>query len=193
MATGNCLTLLRVLIPCFSFVTALIIASPITQSRADPFEGPSFRRGVWHFVRTVDLVLHKKTKQRLLQRELTQCVDPTHAMIATFASPSVGNCVSAKAKKSNNSYTFSNRCDFMGPVSTVITVHSDEAYNELNEATAGLLKSELVVARRIGDCQEGPDNPKGTSVSSQSGGNIAKSQELPRPARSFAVVLPQPR
>ena len=192
MPTGDCLTHLRVLIPCLSFVTALIIASPITQTRADPFEGPSFRRGMWHFVRTVDL-LHEKTKQRLLRRELTQCVDPTHAMIATFASPSVGNCVSAKAQKFDSSYLFSNRCDFMGPVSTVITVHSDEAYTELNEATVGLLKSELVVARRIGDCQEGPENPKETSVSSQSGGNIAKSQDLPRPAKSFAVVLPQPR
>ncbi len=168
MSTGDCLTHLRVLIPCFSFVTALIVASPITPSRADPFEGPSFRRGMWHFVRTVDLILHKKTKQRLAQRELTQCVDPTHAMIATFASPSVGNCVSAKAQKFDNNYLFSNRCDFMGPVSTVITVHSDEAYTELNEATVGLAKSELVVARRIGDCQEGPESPEATSVSPQS-------------------------
>ena len=172
MSTGDCLTHLRVLIPCFSFVTALIVASPVTPSRADPFEGPSFRRGMWHFVRTVDLVLHKKAKQRLVKRELTQCVDPTLAMIATFSSPSVGSCVSAKAQKFDNSYLFSNRCDFMGPVSTVITVHSDEAYTELNEATAGLPKSELVVARRIGDCVEGPEIPRETSVPLQSGGNI---------------------
>lgn len=167
MAAGNCLT---ISLRCFFFVTALIVAGPITQSRAEtsskaePFEGPSFRKGMWHFVRTIDLVLHKKGTQRLIERELTRCVDPTHAMMATFASPSVGNCVSAKPERANNKYTFSNRCDFMGPVSTVITVHSEEAYTELNEATAGLPKTELVVARRIGDCQDGPQSPKGSSL-----------------------------
>jgi hypothetical protein len=76
-------------------------------------------------------------------------------MRATFASPSVGNCVSANPEKSDNQYTFSNRCDYMGPVSTVITVHSDEAYTEVNELSVGNHpKVESVIAKRIGDCQE---------------------------------------
>ena len=73
--------------------------------------------------------------------------------------------MSAKPEKANNKYKFSNRCDFMGPVSTVITVHSKEAYTELNEATAGLPKSELIVARRIGDCEDGLQSPKRPSLS----------------------------
>ena len=98
---------------------------------------------------------------------MTRCVDPTVAMKATFSSPSVGNCVSAKPEKSDNKYTFSNRCDYMGPVSTVITVHSDESYEEVNELTVGKHpRSELVVAKRVGDCQEDAQSSGGPSVSS---------------------------
>ncbi|WP_245283699.1 DUF3617 family protein [Bradyrhizobium sp. URHD0069] len=120
---------------------------------------------MWHFVRTLDLFAHRKTKHRLLERELTACVDPTQAMKATFSSPSVGNCVSAKPEKTDNKYTFSNRCDYMGPVSTVITVHSDESYTEVNELNVGKLpRTELVVARRIGDCQDDTQKSGGSSV-----------------------------
>src|SRR3954470_5038164 len=144
------------------FIIAMMMAGPVSsQARAEGgFDGPSFRKGMWHFVRTLELVAHRKTKHRLQEREMTRCVDPTVAMKATFASPSVGSCVSAKAEKSDNKYTFANRCDFMGPVSTVITVHSDESYTELNEITVGKLpRQELVVAKRLGDCTEDPQRP----------------------------------
>jgi len=146
----------RVRLRYFCLAIALFAVGPLSsQAKAEGFEGPSFRKGMWHFVRTLDLVVHRKTKQRLQEREMTRCVDPTVAMKATFASPSVGNCVSAKPEKSDNKYTFSNRCDYMGPVSTVITVHSDESYTEVNELTVGKLpRTELVVAKRVGDCQE---------------------------------------
>ena len=142
---------------CLCVLVSLIMAAAISSpaSAQDGSEAPSFRKGLWHFVRTLDLVAHRKNKHRVLEREATRCVDPTVAMKATFASPSVGNCVSAKPEKSDNKYTFSNRCDYMGPVSTVITVHSDESYEEVNELTVGKLpRSELVVAHRVGDCQE---------------------------------------
>src|SRR6266700_3885375 len=140
----------------FCLAIALFAVGPlISQARAEGFEGPSFRKGLWHFVRTLDLVAHRKNKHRVLEREATRCVDPTVAMKATFASPSVGNCVSAKPEKSDNKYIFSNRCDYMGPVSTVITVHSDDSYTEVNELTVGKLpRVESVVAHRVGDCQE---------------------------------------
>jgi hypothetical protein len=140
----------------FCLAIALFTVGPLSsQAKAEGFEGPSFRKGLWHFVRTLDLVVHRQTKQRLQEREATRCVDPTISMKATFASPSVGNCVSARPEKSDNKYTFSNRCDYMGPVSTVITVHSDESYTEVNELTVGKLpRTELVIAHRVGDCQE---------------------------------------
>lgn len=146
----------KISLRCFCALVALMVLGPLSsQAKAEEFEGPSFRKGMWHFVRTLDLIVHRKSKQRLLEREMTRCVDPTQAMKATFSSPSVGNCVSARPEKSDNKYTFSNRCDYMGPVSTVITVFSDESYTEVNELNVGKLpRTELVVAHRVGDCQD---------------------------------------
>ena len=141
-----------------SLVIALTISAPLLSSQAfaeEGFGGPSFRKGLWKFVRTLEIVSHSNGRQKLLEREMTRCVDPTMAMKATFASAPVGNCHSSKPEKVNNRYIFSNRCDYMGPVSTVITVHSDEAYTEVNEITVGQLpRKDLVIAKRIGDCQE---------------------------------------
>ena len=155
----------RVRLRYFWLAIALVAVGPLSsQAKADEFGGPSFRKGMWHFVRTLDLV-HQKSRQRLLEREMTRCVDPTVAMKATFSSPSVGNCVSARPEKSNNKYTFSNRCDYMGPVSTVITVHSDESYTEVNELSVGKFpRTELVIAKRVGDCQEEAQAPGGPPV-----------------------------
>jgi hypothetical protein len=156
----------RVRLRYFCLAIALIAVGPLSsQAKAEGFDGPSFRKGMWHFVRTLELVAHRKVKYRLLEREMTRCVDPTVAMKATFSSPSVGNCVSAKPEKSDNRYTFSNRCDYMGPVSTVITVNSDESYTEVNELIVGKLpRTELVVAHRVGDCQDDTKNSGGSSV-----------------------------
>src|SRR4051812_35700024 len=139
-------------------VVALILAAPLLSSHAfadEAFGGPTFRKGLWRFVRTLEIVKPQNIRQKLLEREMTRCVDPTHAMKATFSSAPVGNCHSARPEKVNNKYIFSNRCDYMGPVSTVITVQSAEAYTELNEINVGRLpRQDLVIAKRIGDCQE---------------------------------------
>jgi hypothetical protein len=142
----------------FWLVAALTAAGSLfSQAKADGFDGPSFRKGMWHFVRTIDVLMPSKFKHRILAREMTRCVDPTHAMKVTFSSLSVGNCVSARPERSENRYTFANRCDYLGPVSTVITVHSVESYTEVNELSLGELpKQESVVAHRVGDCQEEP-------------------------------------
>ncbi len=157
MTFGEGLAKPRVRLRYFCLAVALFAVGPLTsQAKAEEFSGPSFRKGLWHFVRTLDVIAHRKNKHRILEREATRCVDPTVSMKATFASPAVGNCVSAKPEKSDNKYTFSNRCDYMGPVSTVITVHSAESYEEVNELTVGQYpRTELVVAHRVGDCQEG--------------------------------------
>ena len=47
----------------------------------------------------------------------------------------------------------------MGAVSTVITVHSEESYTEVNEVSTGdNPKTDLVTAQRIGDC--GDEKPE---------------------------------
>jgi hypothetical protein len=141
-----------------SVVAALIVSVPLFPSAVsadEGFSGPTFRKGMWRFVRTLEIVTHSNVRQKLLEREMTRCVDPTQAMKATFSSSSVGSCHSAKPEKINNRYIFSNRCDYMGPVSTVITVQSAEAYTESNELHVGQLpRKDLVIATRVGDCRE---------------------------------------
>jgi hypothetical protein len=133
------------------------LAAPICPSSLladEAFEGPKFRRGVWHFVRTLD-TMQARGRVRLLERVMTRCVDPTESMKATFSSPSVGNCHSAKPERVADKYIFSKRCDYLGPVTTVITIESDEAYTEVNELTVGRMsKTDLVVAQRVGDCHD---------------------------------------
>jgi Protein of unknown function (DUF3617) len=127
------------------------------QAEATQTQPPSFRKGLWRFIRTLDVVRNsnKNVKYRVVDREMTRCVDPTHAMKATFSSASVGGCVSDKPEKVGNKYTFGHRCDYMGAVSTVITVHSDESYTEVNEVSTGdNPKTDLVTAKRIGDCND---------------------------------------
>jgi len=143
----------------------MVAGSSLSQASAAEFNGPSFRKGMWHFVRTLELVVSSRNRHQLFEREMTRCVDPTEAMKVTFSSASVGDCRSAKPERANNEYTFSNRCDYMGPVRTVITVQSDEAYTEVNELTVGNLpRTDSVVARRIGDCQDSTEISRQSSA-----------------------------
>ncbi|HEX8030165.1 MAG TPA: DUF3617 family protein [Vicinamibacterales bacterium] len=142
---------------CTLGVVAAVAVSLLASHGAaaeESFSGPTFRKGMWRFTRTLELVSPSNVRQKLLEREMTRCVDPTQAMKATFSSPSIGNCHSSRPEKISNRYVFSNRCDYMGPVSTVITVLSDEAYTEVNEVHGQAPRMDRVVARRISDCQE---------------------------------------
>src|SRR5258707_808912 len=125
------------------------------QGSEDGFLGPHFRKGLWLFKRTLDVVrnANKNVKYRVADSEVTRCVDPTHSMKATFSPEPVGSCVSDKPEKVGNKYTFGKRCDYLGAVSTVITVYDDESYTEINEINGGEApKTDFVTAKRIGDC-----------------------------------------
>src|SRR5260221_13845485 len=113
MTLGNDRARSRTSLQCFSVVIALMVAGPLLSSPVqaeEGFGGPTFRKGMWRFVRTLEVVMHSKVKHRLLEREMTRCVDPTQAMKATFSSSPVGTCHSAKPEKVDNKYIFSNRC-----------------------------------------------------------------------------------
>lgn len=128
-------------------MTAAAAASSL--ARAESFDGPQFRRGLWRFDRTLEDRDHRIARRE----EMTRCVDPTNAMKGIFASRDIGNCRSAKAERVQNGYTFAHRCDYLGPVRTAITVHSEEAYTELNISKSGNFQQvDKVIARRIGDC-----------------------------------------
>jgi hypothetical protein len=120
-------------------------------ARSETFEAPGFRHGLWRFDRTLEYPDHRVVARR---EEVTRCVDPTKGMKGTFASPNVGNCRSAQPEQAGNRYTFRNRCDYLGPVSTEITVHSKDSYTEINtfRDSNDFPKVDKVVAERIGDC-----------------------------------------
>ena len=87
------------------------------------------------------------------RRDATRCVDPNIAMASIFASPPIGGCRSEAPQRFDNQYVFGTRCDVMGPVSTVITADSENAYSEVNLLAADPLpKRDTVLARRVGDC-----------------------------------------
>jgi hypothetical protein len=123
-------------------------------AKADAIEAPQFRKGLWSFERTLERIREAPHLNQLLSQEkVTRCVDPSLAMKAIFASPSIGNCTSTRPELINNRYVFSKRCDFMGPVRTEITVESAESYTEMNVLTVGSFpRKDIVIARRIGDC-----------------------------------------
>jgi len=109
---------------------------------------------------------NKDVKYRMASDEVTRCVDPTHSMKAVFSSAPVGSCVSDKPEIVGNKYPFGKRCD-LGAVSTVITVHGDDSFTELNELKGGQNpKSDMVIAKRIGDCgDEKAEGPGPAAVS----------------------------
>jgi hypothetical protein len=127
---------------------------------AESVTRPKFRSGLWHFERTVEYVRRPPNENLVLSKtDATRCVDPNIAMTGVFDSPSVGSCRSEKPQLFGNQYVFSNRCDFMGPVSTVLTAESDAAYTEVNLLESKPLpKRDTVTARRVGECQRADQN-----------------------------------
>jgi hypothetical protein len=126
-----------------------------TQVQA--YDGPSFSKGLWKFERSLEVSSRKNgmpnAKHVRVDPPVTRCVDPTEAMKETFRPVSIGSCHSTLPEKIRNGYHFAQRCDYLGPVKTIISIESETAYRETNELTVGPSpKKEIVVARRIGDC-----------------------------------------
>src|SRR6266404_2418665 len=114
MIAGNELVRKKPLLRSLSLVIALTVPARLLYSHAlaeEGFGGLTFRKGLWKFVRTLEIVTHSNSRQKLLEREMTRCVDPTIAMKTTFSSAPFGSCHSANPEKVNNRYIFSNRCD----------------------------------------------------------------------------------
>jgi hypothetical protein len=131
---------------------------PVAMARGDYVEVPTFRTGLWQFERIVAqgavTPIFADATFAVKQRS-TRCVDPNVAMQEVFGSRTVGNCRPATPIKIANRYVFAKRCDFAGPVRTLIEVESDAAYVEINESTASNpLRTEIIIARRIGDCSD---------------------------------------
>ena len=136
-----------------ALLTALFSVLPVT-TRAETVEPPQFRTGLWRFERTIELVRRPPATNLIITKtEATRCVVPNVAMAGIFFSPNIANCRSEKPQLFGNQYIFPNRCDVMGPVSTVITAASDVSYSELNVLPIEPLpRRDMVIAQRVGDC-----------------------------------------
>ena len=139
----------------------LLSALPIGQ-QALAYDGPTFSKGMWLFQRSTEFVTKHwvlpNARRVKLEQPVVRCVNPTEAMIETFRSVSIGACQSTPPERKKNTFVFAKRCDYLGPVKTVISVESDTAYRETNELLTGASpKRDIVVARRLGDCGSTPD------------------------------------
>jgi hypothetical protein len=151
-------------------VAVLALSATLAQStmrataQTEHYDGPTFAKGLWRFERSFEVSSQNRVmpnaRRVRVDQPVTRCVDPTEAMKETFRPGSVGNCRSSAPQKHQNTYHFANRCDYLGPVQTMIVIESSTSYRETNEfkgASAG--KKEVVVARRIGECERIPDLP----------------------------------
>jgi hypothetical protein len=131
-----------------------LFVSLLGVAKAADVERPKFRGGLWRFERTVEYVRRPPNENLVLSKtDATRCVDPNIAMASIFASPPIRGCRSEAPQRFDNQYVFGTRCDVMGPVSTVITADSENAYSEVNLLVADPLpKRDTVLARRVGDC-----------------------------------------
>jgi len=151
-------------------------------AHAESVTQPKFRNGLWRFERTLEYVRRPPNENLVLAKtSATRCVDPNIAMTGIFNSPNMGRCRSEKPQLFGNQYFFSNRCDFLGPVSTVVTVENDSAYTEVNLlASEPLPKRDTVTAQRLGDCERADQNVEVSSVHA-AGRNSSGTAKLARP------------
>jgi hypothetical protein len=128
-----------------------------SSSDASAYDGPTLRRGLWKFERTLET--DRQPTDRLetnglpIKRQMTRCVDPTKALKAEFTPLKVGGCDIKELQKTDDGYSFQRVCRGLTPIKTAIDVKSDSAYTEINKGNIGQISTtEIVVGRRIGDC-----------------------------------------
>lgn len=145
-----------------SLFAGLLLSVLPLNGQLQAYDGPSFTKGLWLFQRSTEFVTQHwvlpNARRVKVEQPVARCVNPTEAMIETFRAVNIGSCQSTSPTRQKNTFVFAKRCDYLGPVKTVITVESETAYRETNELLAGKSpKRDIVVARRIGDCGTTPD------------------------------------
>jgi hypothetical protein len=134
---------------------SVLLTLPLS-AQAQAYDGPVFAKGLWQFDRTMEVSSRNaempNNKHVRVDPPVRRCVDPTVAMKETFRPVAVGTCRSSPPEKGRNTYRFAKRCDYLGPVTTTISIDSPTSYRETNEMLAGPPRKETVVARRLGDC-----------------------------------------
>jgi Protein of unknown function (DUF3617) len=132
-------------------VTAMAAMFASVAGVAHAQEWPTFRYGMWNFVRTIEFagggarsIANKK------------CMDPTDDLKRQHQASVQAGCTVSPVTKSGIAYSFVTTCKLQGqPVESksTMTVEGDSAYRILIESKAGAqVTKELLVATRSGDC-----------------------------------------
>ncbi len=132
----------------FAFALSLLVAT--TASAADL---PSFRKGMWEFNRTVAGQSTGGKNTTLTNRA---CADPSADMKRMNDMLAKQGCTFSPVSTKGNVYTFSSECRIQGFHSqsqSVLTAEGDSSYTvQVTGTTAGQPISELLKAKRVGDC-----------------------------------------
>jgi hypothetical protein len=136
---------------------AAIYALSATSSEGFSYDGPTLRRGLWKFERTLETngkpTDRRQTDGLLIDRHITRCVDPTKALKAEFMPLEVGACNVRDVRKKDDGYVLQKSCRGTTPIKTEINIKGDSAYTEINEGKIGKIPTkEIVEAHRVGDC-----------------------------------------
>jgi hypothetical protein len=139
------------------FLAVAILSILPLGGQLQAYDGPTFSKGLWLFQRSTEFVSRHwvlpNARRINVEPAVVRCVNPTESMIDTFRPVTIGSCQSTLPEKQNSTFVFARRCDYLGPVKTVISVESETAYRETNETLGGSSpKKDIVIARRIGDC-----------------------------------------
>jgi len=130
---------------------AIAIAGSVA-AHAEDF--PFLRQGMWEFKRTVEGQGTGGKPENIQNRK---CVDPGAEMKKTNETLARQGCTFSPLAKNGSSYSFSADCQMQGvkmQSRSVIVVQSDSAYRvEVTSTGAGTSTKELLIARRVGDCQ----------------------------------------
>ncbi|HEX8012906.1 MAG TPA: DUF3617 family protein [Casimicrobiaceae bacterium] len=140
---------------CQRFKEAACVAAALLlfAAAARAQEPPAFRQGLWQFDRAVGGQ----------KRQTKECTNPTEEIKRQNAMLTKSGCKLTPTRRSGNAYTFSAECTINAPAgapvtarsTSVMTVESDSAYKvEITTTGAGTSTDELLLARRIGDCQK---------------------------------------
>jgi hypothetical protein len=129
-----------------------LVALAFATSPAMADDWPTLRQGLWDYQRTVG---PKKV-------EAKRCLSPTEDMKRQNAMLEKNGCAISPIRRSGNTYTFDANCrmkmpggEILSTSTSVLTVDGDSSYRvEVRGTLDGEPTSEMLVARRVGDCKE---------------------------------------
>jgi hypothetical protein len=135
--------------PVATFVGLVAVSAP---ALADDL--PAFKPGMWEFKRTIEGQGAGGKPQNLENRK---CADPTADMKKMNDMLARQGCKFSAISRSGSTYSFSSDCRIQGTQyqsRSVIMADGGSAYRvEVTSTGAGPATKELLVARRIGECQ----------------------------------------